>query len=433
MALKELKMTVSDAGNNQKKFTFEVDADQMKKTAAGVAAELSGYVAIPGFRKGHAPAAIVLKRYEGDVKNEVLRKLVSVAFDQIAADKSLDVLNCTLAEPPETFELNAALVFGLKAILAPEIVLPDYKSFKIEAEAAAVTDEQVEERLSYFRNMYGNYAEVTGPAVADDMLKVSYTSDFELPADAPAALSRAVASDDNYLWLNEPEQIPGATAALTGAEVGKEYTFDAAYPADWREAALAGKTVKYTVKVHGIQRRAPLADAELCAKMQAENIDALKENIRTNSLREAEMKRHSEIVDKVYNELDSKVSEFELPADLLASETEKELREIAARQVKTDDDAEKFKTELENHKTQAEAMARLNLRKELILRKVANMENITVEDSELDAQIAVMSRYYGYKEDEFRKLLSRNGSIENLRNNILMNKTLDKIAEYAGK
>ena len=281
--------------------------------------------------------------------------------------------------------------------------------------------------------MYGNYAEVTGPAVADDMLKVSYTSDFELPADAPAALSRAVASDDNYLWLNEPEQIPGATAALTGAEVGKEYTFDAAYPADWREAALAGKTVKYTVKVHGIQRRAPLADAELCAKMQAENIDALKENIRTNSLREAEMKRHSEIVDKVYNELDSKVSEFELPADLLASETEKELREIAARQVKTDDDAEKFKTELENHKTQAEAMARLNLRKELILRKVANMENITVEDSELDAQIAVMSRYYGYKEDEFRKLLSRNGSIENLRNNILMNKTLDKIAEYAGK
>lgn len=433
MAVKELKMSVRNSGATFKEFAFSVSADELKQVTNSVAAELANYVSIPGFRRGKAPAAMVVKKYNGDVKNEVMRKLIALAFSQIEADKNLDILNCSLAEPPQEFELDKDFQFVLKAQLAPEISLPDYKAIKVDAAAAAVTDEEVNEKVNYYRNMYGTYAEVEGPAVADDMLKVSYTSDFVLPENPPQGLTRTVASDDNYLWLNEPELIPGSIKALTGAEVGKEYSFAAQFPTEWRDADLAGKTVNYNVKVHGIQRRSPVSEEELCKRMQAENIDALKDMFRTVSLREAENKRHNEIVEKVYNELDSKVPEFELPEEILEAETDKELRQIINQTVKSEADAEEFKKDMENQRAKAKDLAKIKLRKMLILRNIAKLEDISVANEELEAQISIMSRYYGYKEDEFKRMIEQNGSLEDLRGDMLMSKVLDKLAQYADK
>ncbi|MEA4862481.1 MAG: trigger factor [Victivallaceae bacterium] len=426
-------MSVKDAGELAREFDFSVTADEMKEMTRNVAAELANYVAIPGFRKGHAPAAMVVRRYESDVKNEVLRKLAAIAFDQLQADSSLDILNCALADAPKPVELDKEFSFGLKASLAPEIALPDYKAFKLDVAPAKVSDEQLDSRLDYYRNMYGNYAEITEAAQADDMLKVSYTSDFVLPENASEALSRAVSCDDNYLWLNEPELIPGAVKALTGAEIGKEYTFTAAYPEDWREKELAGKSVSYTVKVHAIQRRTPATDEELCKHLSAENMDQLKDMVAKNSQREADMQRRNELIDKLYNELDSKTSEFQLPADILAAEADKELRNLANSSIKTEADAEQFKAELDEKRKQAEALAKIKLRKTLILRKAAKVEDVSVSNDELDAQVAIMSRYYGYKEDDFRRMLEQNGSIEDLRTDILNSKVLEKLASYIEK
>lgn len=63
-----------------------------------------------------------------------------------------------------------------------------------------------------------------------DMLKVTYESDFVLPENAPASLQRAVKSEESWIWLSEPEQIPGVLAALTGAKKDGEYTFKAEFP-----------------------------------------------------------------------------------------------------------------------------------------------------------------------------------------------------------
>lgn len=433
MAVKELKMEVRNSGATFKEFAFSVSADELKQVTNSVAAELANYVSIPGFRKGKAPAAMVIKKYNSDVKNEVMRKLIALAFSQIEADKTLDILNCSLAEPPQEFELDKDFQFVLKAQIAPEISLPDYKEIRVDVAAAAVTDEEVNEKVEYYRNMYGTYAEVEGPAVADDMLKVSYTSDFVLPENPPQGLARTVASDDNYLWLNDPELIPGSIKALTGAKVGEEYSFAAEFPADWRDADLSGKTVNYNVKVHGIQRRSPVSEEELCKRMQAENMDALKDMFRTVSLREAESKRHNEIVEKVYNELDSKVPEFELPEEILEGETDKELRQLINQTVKSEADAEEFKKDMENHRAKAKELAKIKLRKMLILRNIAKLEDISVANEELEAQISIMSRYYGYKEDEFKRMIEQNGSLEDLRGDMLMSKVLDKLAQYADK
>ena len=72
---------------------------------------------------------------------------------------------------------------------------------------------------------------------------------------------------------------------------------------------------------------------------------------------------------------------------------------------------EKFKEELEAKRAEAEVAAKAALRRTLILRKIAKLEDITVEDAELDTQLAMMSYQYGYKAKELKSMMEKNGAI----------------------
>ena len=87
--------------------------------------------------------------------------------------------------------------------------------------------------------MYGGYADVTGPAVAEDMLKLDYKGDFELPEDASASLKRQVEASDAFIWLNEPESIPGCVAASPARD--RQRVSFTLYPADNANRPAAGR------------------------------------------------------------------------------------------------------------------------------------------------------------------------------------------------
>ena len=228
-------------------------------------------------------------------------------------------------------------------------------------------------------------------------------------------------------------RIPGCIAALTGAKKDGEYTFEAAYPADYREAALAGKTIKYTVKVLGIQRRNELNDEQLAEKARVKSIEEFRDMLRKAMEQENAAKNHNEVLDAVYKKLSDMAGEFELPPNVLQAEIQKELQKIARDTVKSEEDAEKFKKEIDAHRAEAEKAARAALRKTFLLRKIARLEKITLDQKEVDAQLRDMSRYYGYKEKEFRDMLEKNGGMDDLQLDLINAKVLNQLAEAAVK
>ena len=279
--------------------------------------------------------------------------------------------------------------------------------------------------------MYGTYADAEGAAQAEDMLKVDYKGDFELPEDASASLKRQIEATDAFMWLNEPENIPGCIKAMTGAEVGKEYSFAAEYPADYREAALAGKTVNYTVKVSAIQRRKKLTDEELVERTGSKDMETLRDNIRKGLELDAKNQQRRNASEAVFAKLNEQAGEFDLPEALVENEVQKMLQAKAREIVKSDEDAEKFKAELADHRAAVDADAIAAVRRALILRKIAKLENISVDDNELDEQLTMMSRYYGCKPRELRDMLEKSGSIDELRMDIVNGKVLEKLTDAA--
>lgn len=424
-----IELDIRSSAPCRREFDFTVPAAAVDAETERATRDFAGMVNLPGFRKGHAPAAMVRKKFADDIKQELIRRIFDAAYKRVMDDKSQEILTCGLEKEPE-LKAGEDFKFTLAADLAPEIELGEYLKLKVAPPAVEIGDAAVQERIEFYRTMYAEYDDAEGPAQPEDMLKVESAADFELPEDAAAALKRQL--NPEYLWLSEPEIIPGSIQALTGAEVGKEYAFSAAYADDYREAALAGKTVKYTVKVVGIQRKRALTDAELCEKTRAGSMEELAKVLRGAMENEERGKKHSEFMDAIYAELNGNVPEFDLPPGLLAAETAKELRKIAGREVKSEEDAEAFKTRMEEHRQEAEATAKKELRRLLILRGIANREEITVSQQEVDSQLKHMSRYYGYNEKEFRNMLDQSGGMEDLQLDLLSAKVLDFLAVKLG-
>ena len=414
-------------------FEFKVTAEQLKAESDRVANAFCGMVQIPGFRAGKAPLALVKTKYAAEIADELRNRIISAAFDMVGEQKDLDVMTLVFKKPVADIDVNADLEFAFEANVAPEINVGDYKSITVEIPKDAVEESALDERVDFYRSMYGSYAAVEEAAKAEDMLKVDYTSDFVPAEDATASVKRQAAANDSFIWLNEPETMPGVIAALIGAEKGKEYEFASVYPADYREEALAGKTVNYKVTVKDIQRRTKLDDAALLEKLQLASMDELRNRLREAMESDNEGARRGKAADAVYSRLDEMAGEFELPPALLAEETNKEIQKMAREQVKSEEDANKFKEELDAKRAEAETAAKAALRRTLILRKVAKLEEVTVEDAEMDAQLAMMSYQYGYKAKELKDMMEKNGAIEEFRIDMTNAKTLDKLVGMALK
>lgn len=417
--------------NCRKQIEVTIPADVVSAEAEKATKAFASYVNIPGFRKGKAPVGMLKSRYADDIKQELERRLVSAAYQKVA-NTDEDVLSCGIEGSPKV-EFDKEFKFTFNVDLAPEIDLGEYKGLEVAVETKEISDADVAERLNMYRTMYANYADVTDEAKAEDMLKVSYTSDFTVPETASAYLKRQVEAADNFLWLKEPEMIPGSMAALTGAKVGDVKEFAAVYPADYREADLAGKTVNYKVTVNAVQRRQELSDEELVKKLNAPSIDEFKATLKASMEREMEDANNAKLLDAVGDKLDAVVKDFELPAAFLEGETNRELNKLAAAQVKSEADAEEFKKNLDEHKKTAEENAKKSLRRSLILRKIARLEKIVVTNEEMDQQIAVMSSYYGYKPKELRANLEKSGNIDELHFNMLSAKVLQFVADNIKK
>ena len=421
MTCKEEKACVRD-------FLFVADKTTVESELQNIIKEFSRMVVIPGFRKGKAPTKMLIKRYNTEITGEMQRKMYGAAFEKVTADKSLDIVSYGNPQEVAPLKLDDKYSFSIAFDLAPEIELPEYKGVEVEVAPVKVDKKDIDKQIDYYRNMYATYEDIETPAEAEDMLKVSYTSDFELAEDASASLKRQVSAESNWLWLNEPELIPGAVKALTGAEKGKDYKLEAKYPADWRDVELAGKKVNYDIKVLGVQRRKSLTDKEVVEKMKFESIEKMRELFETVAKNEAEKARESEMSGKVYDILDKKIKKIDLPQNILNGEIQNELHRMA-QGIKSEEEAEAFKKDMDAHKKEAEKTAKDKLRKTFIMRKIADLEKISVEQHEIDGQIKGMSSHYGYKEKEFRSMLEKAGGMEEMHMDMLSL----KVANFLGK
>src|SRR5215470_12647884 len=101
---------------------------------------------LPGFRQGHAPAAVVRKRFGDAIRQTVLEEVIRESWETARASESLKPVTDPSIRNLK-FEDGSPIEFELLVQVRPEIKLERTGGFRLERRVAPVTDIAVQEQL----------------------------------------------------------------------------------------------------------------------------------------------------------------------------------------------------------------------------------------------------------------------------------------------
>ncbi len=424
-----LEIEVNDTETCVKEVKYTLSNEKLQKAFDSVIKGAIPHVQIKGFRKGKAPAKMVRKQYKTYAEEELTGQLEQVSY--MKASQDFDVVAYENNEMPAvSIDASDDFTFTKKYHILPEFELPEYKGIKVEKEKNEVSEEDIDNAMKQYRDAYADYADITEKAEAGDILKVNYTSDFEVAEDASVSLKRQVEAEENWIFLQEPELIPGANEALIGSEIDKDYELKAEYAADYRLEELAGKTVNYKIKVIAVQRKTAIADNEALAQKMgvadaSELTDRVKSNLEVQAMSKTEGKFRADAYDKVVDA----VKDFDLSAMTLDMRAHRIMQTIIHEKVKSEADVKDFKADQDKYKKESEEQAKKELKRQYIARAIGKKENITVAENDINQEITYLAQQAKMKEKDLRANLENSGMFDDFAADILTQKVISFIVE----
>lgn len=420
-----MNITVENLAPCKKLLRVELDAKSVDEAFEAVTKDFQKQAALPGFRPGKAPRALVLKKYETDIKDEVKRKLIGDHYRKALDEKKLHVIGYPDIEEIQ-FGRGQNLQFAATVETAPEFQLPEYKGLPAKREIKSVTDADVERALGLLAQQHVKFETVARELKPGDIAVVNYTGACDgKPITDTAPTAQGLTEKKNF-WIDAaPDSfIPGFADQLLGAKAGDQRTVTVDFPADFVTKELAGKKGVFAVELAEVKEKVlPPIDDEFAKKYDAENMEKLRAGVRRDLENELKYSQAKSLRGQIVRGLLDRVM-FELPETAVAHETRNVVydlvRENSQRGVKRET--------IEQQKEQIYAAATHNAKERVklafLIQRIAEQEKISVSQEEVLKQAQSLAAMYQIPLEKFLKDLQKRNGVGELYDQIAHEKVL---------
>jgi trigger factor len=427
-----VNVSVENLAPCKKLVRVELDAAAVDAAFDAIAKDFQKQAALPGFRPGKAPRAMVEKKYGAEIKDEAKRKLIGDNYRKAVEENKLQVLGHPDIEEVQ-FERGQALTFTATVETAPEFQLPEYKGLPAQLETKFTTDADVERALDLLRGQHAKFETVARPLAGGDIAVVNYTGTCDgKPITELAPTAKGLTEQKNF-WVETAggSFIPGFAAQLVGAQAGEKRTVNVDFPADFVTPQLQGKKGVYEVELVEVKEKVlPPIDDEFAKKWDAENLEKLKAGVRVNLENELKYSQSKAIKAQTIRALLGRVN-FDLPESAVAAETRNVVYDIVRQSTQRGmgrELIEKQKDEIYSH---AAGSAKERVKLAFIVGKIAEQEKITVTQDDALKRAQQLAMMYQMPLDQFLKDLQKRNGVNELYDQVLHEKVLDLIEKNA--
>jgi trigger factor len=408
----------------RKALVFQVEPEIVQAAIDRRARELSRKARLPGFRPGRVPADVVKRRFREDILSETAETIVNEYVFKELDGRGLKPLGQPRVEDLRIAE-GQPMTFRAVFETLPLVEVPDWKGLRVSVTGPSVTDEDIDKEIDRLREDAARYEPVEPrPVETEDHVVVDLTW---TPRDG----SEGGRDENALIEIGHSGNHPDMNAALEGMDVDETKQVEVTWGPD-AAPAIAGKTIGYDMTVKGIKKKVvPEADDEFAKDLgEFDSLDALRAKVREQS--EASEKRRVErdLRSALVEALVAKVS-FEVPETLvehhMTARTENLARGLAYQGLdprKVDIDWREFR---ESQRENAVKAARADI----LLDEIANREDITVLDAEVEAEISRLAEGTGKSPEAVRARMEKEGDLAAVRGRIREEKTLDLLKANA--
>ncbi len=154
-----MKLAVKKLDAVRLELKFEVPRERVAKKFDKIYEELGKVVKVKGFRQGKIPRHILESQHNKLAKEEVIKELIPEIYQEGLEKEKIKPIDL-----PEILDVNlneGKVTFTAKLDIKPEVKVSDYKKIKVMRKSSAVTPEELNKTLDYFKKGQGEGKEVT--------------------------------------------------------------------------------------------------------------------------------------------------------------------------------------------------------------------------------------------------------------------------------
>ncbi len=418
-----MKIEVQELDPCKRQLVVEAPEEEVRAAWTAACGRVQRDARLPGFRRGKVPMTLVRSRFADEVRQAVAEALIPAVYR-----RAVDEAQIRPVEDPDFRELDLEegrpLRFTAVVEIKPAIALGEYRGVVVRHSARPVTDADVETTLTTLAEQRATLVTAARPARVGDFVVV----DYELrPEGAEARQEQGYAFE-----VGGGRVLPEMDEAVIGLEAGAERRVQVRFPDQHPREELRGRPGELTLRVVEVkEKEVPPVDDDLARALgMHDTLAELREAVqaRLTADRERQDRRALEeaVVDAVLARHDVGV-----PDSLVGREISHRIghaRESLRRQGVDPDavrwDYEKLSGELRPDAERA-------VRRALILETIAEREELTADDGDVEAEIARLARDSGRAPQAVRSLLERGGDLDGLRLTLREAKTLALLVEHA--
>ena len=425
-----MSVQVEKLEKNMAKLTVEVSAEDFKAAIKKAFNKNKNRFAIPGFRKGKAPQAMIEKMYgEGVFYEDAADEAINASYAEAMKESGLDIVS----RPEVTIEKigkDEPFVYSALVAVKPEVTLGQYKGVEVEKADASVSAEDVEAELKKVQEQNARLLTVEDRGVEDGDQTVI---DFEGFVDGKGF--EGGKAEDYPLTIGSHSFIDTFEEQLIGKKIGEECEVNVTFPTEYHAADLAGKpaTFKVTVKEIKVKELPELNDEFASEVSEFDTLDEYKKDVEKKLAEKKEIEANSKNEDAVVAKVVENAT-MEIPDKMIDAQAENLVQDMARRMqsqgLSLDMYLKYTGMTVEQMKEQARPDAEKRIRTRLVLEAVAKAENIQISDEKVDEEVAKMAEAYKMEVEKLKSYMSES-DVKQMKEDLAVQQAVDLLVAEA--
>ena len=416
---------------NQATVVVEIDHELMESGVNKAYMKARKNIMVPGFRKGKAPRKMIEALYGAHVFYEDgLEEIFGEVYDFAIAKQDFKAIGRPSLTDMQIADDNT-VTLTLTTDVYPEVTLGQYKGVEVEKGEATVTDAQIQAELDNMAQNVASTENVDRAAEMGDTANIDFEGfDNGVPFEG--------GKGENFdLKLGSGSFVPGFEEQIVGMNVGEEKDIDITFPEDYHKE-LAGKAVVFHVKLNKLTVTiVPQQDDEFAKDVsEFDTLDALKADIQAKALEKAQ-KQIDSAFENAAVEKAAENTTVDMPNALIEKELDVQMERFGYQLQMSGYSMEQYakmmggdlKTMREAFRPAAEKQAKISV----TLEKIAEVENLTVSDEEIEEEFQSMAKQYEMEAAKIKEMVPVDELTESLKTRKAVKIIVDNAVAVAPK
>jgi trigger factor len=413
-----VKSIIETLEGNKVKLSVEVDEVEFDKNIDQAFRKIAKEVRIPGFRQGKAPRKLLEAQIGlGAARSQAIQDAIPEYLSLAVREHNVDLIATPQIEVTKGEE-EGVVGFDATCEIRPVITVPGYNGLRIELPALAVSDSEVSDAINSERARHGTLSDVSRAIALGDHVTLDLSGTRE---------GNPVPGLNVEDWLYEVGKkwvSPKFDDMLIGAEVGTKVEYSEAPngTTDVAEMTVVVKKVQEMV----LQELTDEWVSEHVAEFETQEAwkSSLRERMESMKLNQT----RGVFVERTTAALAELVT-IDAPESMVGSDLQARVRntveQFQAQGIQIDQwlSATGQSTEAFIESMRGESVKAVKV--DLALRAVAEAQNISADEDEVDVELNRIATQAGRKVAQVRKVYEQNDAMGELVAQIRKSKAVD--------